>query len=131
MLDAIDGHGWSHVRLVEGDALELLPRIGSASLAGVRLWFPDPWPKNKQRHRRIVRPDVVSAWADVLRPGATLHVATDIGDYANHVERVVADEPRLEGGRVPRPEWRPHTRFEERGRREGRTATDLVYVRIA
>lgn len=131
VLDAIELHGWSHVRVVETDVLEFLPRLPPASLAGVRLWFPDPWPKNKQRHRRIVRPEVVSSWTDLLRIGGTLHVATDIADYAQHTERTVAGEPRLAGGRVPRPDWRPLTRFERRGLEAGREPVDLVYARIS
>ena len=78
-----------------------------------------------------MRPAVVPLLVDRLRVGGVLHVATDIADYAAHTQRVVADEPRLRGGVVPRPEWRPVTRFETRGHREGRTATDLVYERIA
>jgi tRNA (guanine-N7-)-methyltransferase len=131
VIDAIESEGWQHVRLVEGDALDFLPRLAPGSLAGVRIWFPDPWLKRKQQHRRLVRPSVVPLLVDRLRVGGTLHVATDIADYATHTERVVADEPRLRGGVVPRPEWRPVTRFETRGRREGRTATDLVYERIS
>ncbi len=130
VLDAVVAHQWQHVRVVETDVLEFLPRIGPASLWGVRLWFPDPWLKNKQRHRRLVRPEVVAALADRLMVGGTLHVATDIADYARHTEAVVAGEPRLRGGAVPRPEWRPVTRFEARGRAAGRSATDLVYERV-
>lgn len=130
VIEAGEADGWQHVRVVEGDALDFLPRLAPASLSGVRIWFPDPWLKRKQRHRRIVRPEVVVLLTDRLRPGGTLHVATDIAEYATHTERVVAGEPRLVGGVVPRPEWRPVTRFERRGRAEGRTATDLVYERI-
>lgn len=131
VVEAVEAEGWRHVRVVEGDALDFLPRVPIASLHGVRIWFPDPWPKRKQQHRRLVRPDVVRALTDRLRVGGTLHVATDIADYARHTERVVAEEPRLQGGVVPRPEWRPLTRFEARGREEGRSATDLVYGRIS
>jgi tRNA (guanine-N7-)-methyltransferase len=130
VLDAIDANGWSHVRVVEGDVVELLPRLPLGCLEGIRLWFPDPWLKNKQRHRRIVRPDVVSGWVDRLRIGGVLHLATDVDGYARQVEDVMAGESRLAGGVVTRPEWRPVTRFEERGRREGRIATDLRYERI-
>ena len=56
VLEAIDAHGWQHVRVVEGDVLDFLPRLPPGSLAGVRIWFPDPWPKRKQQHRRLVRP---------------------------------------------------------------------------
>ncbi len=128
VLEAVAVNGWQHVRVVEGDVLEFLPRIEFASLAGVRLWFPDPWPKNKQRHRRLFRPDVVPALVDRLRDGGTLHVATDIADYARQVIDVAAGEPRVRGGVVPRPEWRPLTRFEQRGLAAGRTPTDLLYT---
>ena len=131
VLDAVEANGWSHVRVVEGDVLELMPRLRPGSLVGVRVWFPDPWPKNKQRHRRIVRPDVVAAWAELLVEGGTLHVATDIVDYAVHTERTVAGEARMSGGRVQRPPWRPLTRFERRGLAEGREPVDLVYARIS
>ncbi len=131
VIDAIEAEGWQHVRLVEGDVLDFLPRLAPRSLAGVRIWFPDPWLKRKQQHRRLVRPDVLGPLVDRLRVGGTLHVATDIAEYAAHTERVVADEPRVRGGVVVRPDWRPVTRFEIRGHREGRTATDLVYERIA
>ena len=127
---AIEEHGWQHVRISRADVLDLLPRIPLASLAGIRLWFPDPWPKPRQRHRRIVRLDVVSAWTDRLRLGGILHVATDIDDYAAQVESVVAGESRLRGGPIARPDWRPITRFESRGQAEGRSATDLWYERV-
>jgi tRNA (guanine-N7-)-methyltransferase len=130
VLEAIEEHGWQHVRVVEADVLDFQHRLAPASLAGIRLWFPDPWLKNKQKHRRLVRPEVVAQWSELLCVGGELHIATDIDDYVVHAQRVMAGTARFRGGIVPRPEWRPHTRFEERGRREGRTATDLVYVRI-
>jgi tRNA (guanine-N7-)-methyltransferase len=130
VVDAIEAGGWTHVRVVEGDVLDFLPRLAPASLEGVRIWFPDPWPKQRQQHRRLVRADVVPFLVDRLRVGGTLHVASDIADYIRHTERVVTAESRLRGGRVDRPAWRPLTRFEQRGLREGRTATDLVYERI-
>lgn len=120
---------WSHVRVVATDVLEVLPRLGPGSLAGVRLWFPDPWPKQRQRHRRLVRPDVLTALIDRVRVGGYLHVATDVADYAAQVQRVAAGEPRLEGGVIPRPEWRPMTRFESRAARDGRAAVDLWFER--
>lgn len=131
VLQAVDEHGWRHVRVVEGDAIHFLRRLPPGSLTGVRLWFPDPWPKNKQRHRRIVRPEVVASVADLLRTGGCLHVATDVADYARHTEQVVSGEPRMRGGVVPRPEWRPVTRFESRGVAAGRVITDLVYEKVA
>lgn len=130
VVEAIEAHGWQHVRVVEGDVLELLPRIPLGSLSGVRLFFPDPWPKQKQRHRRLARPDVVVQLVDRLRVGGTLHVATDMADYAAQTVAVCAAEQRVRGGVVPRPEWRPVTRFERRGLAAGRSPSDLVYARI-
>lgn len=130
VVEAIDDHGWQHVRVVEGDVLELLPRLPISSLAGVRIWFPDPWLKNKQRHRRLVRPEVVAALVDRLRLGGTLHIATDIADYATQAQTVCAAEPRLHGGVIPRPDWRPLTRFEQRGLDAGREPVDMLYERV-
>lgn len=127
---AAEANGWRHVRVVATDVLEVLPRLALGSLAAIRVWFPDPWLKQRQRHRRLVRADVLPALVDRLRPGGVLHVATDIHDYAEQVQRVTGDEPRLRGGVVPRPEWRPYTRFERRGLDAGRVATDLWYVRV-
>lgn len=129
VVEAIDDNGWQHVRVAEGDVLELLPRIPHGSLAGVRLYFPDPWPKQKQRHRRLARPDVVTQLVDRLRIGGTLHVATDIADYAAQTLSVCEGEQRLAGGRVARPDWRPETRFERRGLAAGRDPIDMIFER--
>ena len=131
VLEAIDSNGWQHIRVVEDDVLALLPRLPPASLAGVRMFFPDPWPKNKQRHRRLVRPDVVRQLVDSVRVGGTFHVATDIVDYAEQVLQLCELESRLRGGVVARPEWRPVTRFEARGVADGREPIDLIYERIS
>jgi tRNA (guanine-N7-)-methyltransferase len=130
VIDAAETNEWEHVRLVEGDVLDFLPRLLPGSLSGVRIWFPDPWLKRKQQHRRIVRPSVTGLLVDRLRVGGTLHVATDIAEYAKQAVAVLDAEPRLRGGVVPRPEWRPATRFERRGLAEGRAPTDLIYERI-
>ena len=129
VVEAIEDNGWQHVRVMEGDVLELLPRIPNDSLVGVRLYFPDPWPKHKQRRRRLARPDVVTQFVDRLRVGGTLHVATDIAEYAAQTLAVCACEPRLQGGVVLRPEWRPVTRFERRGLAAGREPVDMIFER--
>ncbi len=129
VVEAIDNNGWRHVRVVEGDVLELMHRIPAESLAGVRLYFPDPWPKQKQRHRRLARPDVVTQFVDRLRIGGTLHVVTDIAEYASQTLAVCAAETRLRGGVVPRPDWRPVTRFERRGLVAGREPIDMIFER--
>jgi tRNA (guanine-N7-)-methyltransferase len=130
VLDAIEHEGLHHVRVVHGDLLPFLDRLPSASLAGVRVFFPDPWTKRRRRHRRMVAPDMVAAFADRLADDGFLHLATDIDDYAAAMERVCDAEPLLIGGVIPRPAWRPVTRFERRGLDAGRDPVDLVYRRV-
>ena len=131
VLDAIENDPLPHVRVVHGDLVRFLDRIGSSALRVVRVFFPDPWKKTRQHHRRLVHADVVEALTDRLEIGGTLHLATDIADYAAQMERVCDAEPRLDGGVIARPDNRPLTRFEQRGLDEGRPSTDLLYHRIS
>lgn len=130
VLAAVERDALANVRLVHGDALELLDRIPAQSLAGIRAFFPDPWPKVRQHHRRLIRPAVVEVLVDRLIPCGFLHLATDIDDYATQMRRVCADEPRLVGGDIARPASRPVTRYEQRGIDAGRTVADLWYARV-
>ena len=129
LLDGVVQHEVDQVRVVHGDLLPFLDRIPEESLAGVRVYFPDPWPKARQAHRRLLKPDVIDALTDRLRPGGELHMATDIADYASAIEAACDDEPRLAGVVISRPSWRPFTRFEQRGLEADRIPTDLLYVR--
>jgi tRNA (guanine-N7-)-methyltransferase len=129
LLAAVDHAGLDNVRVVHGDVLVFLDRVRANSLHGIRVFFPDPWPKVRQQHRRLVGADVVAALTDRLAIGGSLHLATDVADYAEQMRRVAAAEPRLHGGVIERPPSRPLTRFEQRGLDEARVATDLVYVR--
>jgi tRNA (guanine-N7-)-methyltransferase len=120
--------------VLRGDAVALLgERVPSGSLAGVRVYFPDPWPKRRHRKRRLVQPDFVAVLADRIRPGGTLHLATDWADYATQMRDVCRAEPRLhpatEDEWLPRPDWRPVTKFEQRAREEGREVRDLLYYK--
>jgi len=116
--------------VLRGDAVALLSeKVPEASLAGIRIFFPDPWPKRRHHKRRLVQPAFVALAATRLRPGGTLHMATDWADYAEQMRAVADAEPRLVGGEVPRPPWRPVTKFEARARAEGRDVHDFVYRR--
>jgi tRNA (guanine-N7-)-methyltransferase len=119
--------GLANVRVVDGDVLDFLPRLAPASLDEVRIWFPDPWPKQRQRHRRLVRPDVVGALAGRLRAGGRVHLATDDVDYSLQMQRACVSAG-LVGGVIERPPWRPVTRFEQRALAEGRAPIDLLYT---
>ncbi|MBV9312357.1 MAG: tRNA (guanosine(46)-N7)-methyltransferase TrmB [Pseudonocardia sp.] len=127
----------TNLRLVRGDAMVLLDEHTEPdSLAGIRVYFPDPWPKRKHHKRRLVEPAFVALAASRLRKGGTLHLATDWAHYAEQMRRVCEAEPRLrnhypdaDGGWAPRPSWRPLTKFEQRATAEGRTVLDLIYRR--
>jgi tRNA (guanine-N7-)-methyltransferase len=135
LLMRLEAAGTTNVALLRGDAVALLrERVPRASLAGIRIFFPDPWPKRRHRKRRLVQPDFVALAASRLEPGGILHLATDWDDYARQMRAVCDAEPALEnlaadqpGGWTPRPEWRPVTKFEQRALLEGRNVRDLTY----
>jgi len=128
-LARIESMGLTNVRLVHGDALVALDRLAPGSLAGVRIYFPDPWPKVRHRHRRLVSEEHVARFVTLLAPGGALHVATDIADYAAEAQRVCDAHPALVGGAIERPAWRPVTRYESKGLAAGREPVDLLYRR--
>ena len=128
VLEAIECRGLRNVRLVDGDVIDFLGRVPPHSLAAIRVFFPDPWPKRQQRARRLICPGVVSRLVALLRAGGTLHLATDSSDYAQQIRTVCDSDPVLRGGPIDRPSWRPITRFEQRAVDEGRTAVDLFYI---
>jgi len=137
LLMRMEDAGLTNLALLRGDAVALLRhRVPAGSLDVVRIYFPDPWPKRKHRKRRLVQPDVVALVASRLRPGGTLHLATDWDDYATQMRAVCSAEPLLcttasdeSGGWIERPGWRPVTKFEQRARVEGRDVQDLLFRR--
>lgn len=128
VLEAIESRGLGNVRLVDGDVIDFMSRIPIRSLAAIRVFFPDPWPKRRQRGRRLIRPDVVSRLVTLMRVDGTLHLATDAIDYATQMRDVCDAHRCLSGGPIERPSWRPTTRFERRAVEEGRAAIDLLYI---
>ena len=130
---AADAAGCPNLWIYHGDGLVALTHhIPVDTLAGIRVWFADPWPKRKHHKRRLITPDHVALMVSRLQPGGTLHTATDVASYATVMVRVLGDsahlEPVLIGG--PRPEWRPLTKFERAGREAGREAFDFVYRKV-
>jgi tRNA (guanine-N7-)-methyltransferase len=106
--------------------------IAPASLAEVRIFFPDPWPKQKHHKRRLVQPGFVGLVADRLAPGGLLRLATDWEPYAEQMLAVCSAEPALRNVYpewAPRPEWRSVTKFEGRAEQAGRISRDLVFER--
>ena len=125
----------ANVRLWDDDATKLLPRLPERSFGRVSILYPDPWPKRRQRKRRIVSDETLSLLARLMRPGAELRFATDIDDYAGWTLARVLRSPhfrwtaaRAEDWRRPWPDW-PGTRYEAKALREGRTPSYLTFVR--
>ncbi len=107
--------------------MEVLEKmIPDGSLAGIHLFFPDPWPKKRHHKRRLVQPAFAALAARKLAPGGYLHAATDWADYAEQIEAVLSAEPSLERGASAA---RPHTKFEDRGLKLGHEVRDLVFRR--
>lgn len=127
--------GLGNVRAICRDAVEVLQQcVAPDSLAELLLYFPDPWPKKRHHKRRIVQPVFVELVASRLRPGGVLRMATDWQPYAEHMLEVASGCAALrnespDGSYVPRPESRPVTRFERRGRRLGHGTWDLAFSR--
>ncbi|WP_197513632.1 tRNA (guanosine(46)-N7)-methyltransferase TrmB [Mycobacterium sp. E2462] len=134
LLVAIDRDQVDNIRLIRGNAVEVLQRlIAPGTLAGVRVFFPDPWPKARHHKRRFLQPGTVGMIADRLLPGGVLHVATDHAGYAEHIAEVGDAEPRLRradpGGRLGISTVRPTTKYETKAQEAGSLVTEFIWLR--
>jgi len=133
LLKSIDAEGLTNLRVIRHDAVDVLEKmIPDGSLAGLHLFFPDPWPKKRHNKRRIIQPPLVALMARKLAPGGYIHLATDWQAYAEHMLEVLSAEPMLENSAkdyAPRPAYRPQTKFEARGLKLGHGVWDLVFRR--
>ena len=131
-----EGRALDNVRLCRHDAIEVLDRLcAPGSVERVFVFFPDPWVKKRHHKRRILQGDFLDAAARALVPGGLLHAATDVVEYADWMLEITGADARFGnvaegGGFVPRPDWRPRTRFERRGERLGHEVRDLVLERL-
>jgi len=133
----IERLGLTNVRLLMQDAVEVLrDRLPERSLAGVHLYFPDPWHKKRHHKRRLVQPEFVALLGARLAPGGYFHVATDWPEYAAHIEAVLAGSPFFTAAspsavqdHSPQAGHRPRTRFEARGERLGHPIWEALYLR--
>jgi tRNA (guanine-N7-)-methyltransferase len=144
LVQRIEREDISNIRLLRGDAVDVLEHMfAENSLTGVRVFFPDPWPKARHHKRRLLQTSTVALIADRLIPGGVLHVATDHAGYAAHIAAVGAEEPQLIGmnkaaggdlGRfrdgTPIGVDRPVTKFENKAHRAGSAITELVWGKI-
>lgn len=127
--------GLANLRVMCSDAVEALKhQIPDASLERIQIFFPDPWPKKRHHKRRLIQPSFVALLAQKLKPGASLHLATDWEDYALHSLKVIEMSGGFgnsagNGNFFPRPAYRPITKFERRGERLGHGVWDLLFER--
>ena len=133
LLRQIDQARLSNVRVMRHDAVEVASNsIARGALAGVHVFFPDPWPKKRHHKRRLLKPEFVGVLAARLAHDGYLHVATDWEEYATEILATLQAEPSLVNtvsGFAPRPDYRPLTKFERRGLARGHGVWDLVFRR--
>lgn len=134
LLKQIGEQGLTNLRIVQHDAVEVVEHmLAPACLAGIHVFFPDPWPKKRHHKRRLIQPAFLHLLAARLAPGGYLHLATDWEEYAQQMLESGRAEPLLVNqaeGFVPRPEHRPLTKFEARGRRLGHAVRDVLFRRV-
>ena len=134
LCNLLDEHALTNVRVIDHDAVDVLAHMISAqSLAGVHIYFPDPWHKARHNKRRLVKPPLVALIASRLATGGYLHLATDWVPYAEQMLEVLCAEPLLANtsdAYAKRPAWRPETKFERRGIKLGHEVRDLLFLRV-
>ena len=136
-LNRIEERGLDNVRLIAHDAVEVLQHmIAPESLDRILLFFPDPWHKKRHHKRRIVNAAFRDLVWGALKPGAEIHIATDWQDYAEWIAAEFLSDTRFDNpgdadGYSPAPDYRPQTRFEQRGQALGHGVWDLIFVKKA
>lgn len=134
LLLTIEAQALQNIRVINDDAVDVLKqRIPDSSLAGVQLFFPDPWHKKRHHKRRIVQPEFIALLHQKLQPGGFIHLATDWQPYAEHMLDVMQAAPDFKNcatsDYLSRPESRPLTKFEKRGQRLGHGVWDLKFIK--
>ena len=133
LLKLIDEQQLTNVRLIQHDAMDVVEHmIPSNALAGIHVFFPDPWPKTRHQKRRLIQPPFVRLLASRLVPGGYIDMATDWQEYAEQMLEVLTGEASLansSAGFAARPEYRPMTKFEQRGLKLGHGVWDLIFHR--
>ncbi len=131
LCNLLDDQSLTNVKVIQHDAVEVLNHmIAPGSLAGIHIYFPDPWHKARHNKRRLVQPPLVALLASRLAADGYLHLATDWVPYAEHMLEVLSAEPLLKNTSTdyaPRPSWRPETKFERRGLKLGHEVRDLLF----
>lgn len=131
LLASIDELRLDNVFIIDADIRDVVAVLPAEGLSGVRTFFPDPWPKKRHHRRRLITAAFADELSTRVQPGGFWHIATDWSEYAEAIVEAVLGTGSWHGGPIPRPAWRPETRYERRGRAAGREVTDLWFERTA
>ena len=135
LLKRIEEQHLTNIRILQHDAVEVIDHmLALGSLDGVHIFFPDPWHKKKHNKRRLIQAQLIAKLAARLKPGGYLHCATDWQPYAEQILEVLSAEPMLQNtspdGYATKPDYRPLTKFENRGIKLGHGVWDVVFKRV-
>jgi tRNA (guanine-N7-)-methyltransferase len=136
LLQHIQNRSLNNLRIIQHDAVEVVDAmIEEQSLSGIHVYFPDPWPKKRHHKRRLLQAPFLHTLASRLTRGGYFHFASDWEEYAREVLELVDAEPLLSnekngGGFAPRPDWRPLTKFENRGIKLGHGVYDIFAIKL-
>ncbi len=122
--------GVRNLKIINADIYEVLTKhLSDHSIDAFHIFFPDPWPKRKQHKRRLLQPNFIEILATKLKHGGRINIATDWYPYAQEIEKSFASNPDFTGGVIPRPNWRPLTKFESKGITKEHVVTDFEFQR--
>jgi tRNA (guanine-N7-)-methyltransferase len=138
LLKRIDEQNLANIRILQHDAVEVIDQmLPPGSLDGAHIFFPDPWHKTKHNKRRLIQAPLIAKLAARLKPGGYLHCATDWQPYAEQILEVLSGQPLLKNtaqaasaGYAEKPDYRPLTKFENRGIKLGHGVWDVVFTRV-
>jgi tRNA (guanine-N7-)-methyltransferase len=134
LLSLIEEKGIDNIRIVHHDAVEAFEdAVPEASLAGLHVFYPDPWPKKRHHKRRLMREGIIELLVSRLAPGGYLYFVTDIEEYAEWTLALLSGQGGLRNryeGLAPHQEWRPETKFEARASRDGRGVHEILFERV-
>ena len=123
-------NGSENVRILQHDVIDVINnQLANDSLDGVHIFFPDPWQKKRHIKRRLLTPEFLRLINPKIKIGGFIHVATDWVPYAEFALKSFAQVPEFQGGEVPRPAWRPITRFEGQGLDKNHRVTDMRFIK--
>ncbi|MFP3041467.1 tRNA (guanosine(46)-N7)-methyltransferase TrmB [Treponema primitia] len=133
LLWEIENQGLSNIRIIEYDAVDVLGKmINDASLAGIHIFFPDPWPKKRHHKRRLIVRPFTNMLAEKLLPGAYVYMVTDWADYGDWALAELSATPGLKNpypGFAEPQSWRPQTKFERKGLEKAHEVRELFFIK--